>query len=578
MSNHKFQAEPKTRSNSNSHSSSNIESYLNIPNERIEQNNDNINYNNPTNVLTPPHDAPNNPSLAAVQKIIFESTTKPKIDFSNPPKILKRTKKDHKDSLNTLMSAIKKLENANNSNAFKASRKNLSLKTINRLINEQINKIEQSVLNNNNFEENINLHTLNELTINLQNTVHERIMGLKSKHWNLCNAPILNVPNGNSTNRLPRLNVPVTFPQTQNQLNSHFVHDQNTNNNYIHTSTHNHNNYRTDPNNNNNDLPRIVVEADITNSTLFRQNDIVNNNSNTFPTYDNSNNTLINDNTRKLQTRNSNYDINDNHIYGSQVSSSVDTVLNESPKSSSINFPSESVMVTPKKQIVYSPATYYSSNSNNEKKDQRSSQSLNKLTNKIKFDVPTSDKNFTSFSTPPNFNNQIRKTPNLQLIGNSYTLFPQDDENNNTGKNMIVIPTIADNDLELESRNKLPIRRGSSVSSISADENVSVNAGVEREKEKSNAAVTLDDDMLDDDGEIKKCFHCQSSNTPEWRTGPYGKKNICNACGLFYRKLLMKFGIEGAGLLMNYRRSTCSTNRKVPAFIQIPKDFFEQKL
>ena len=71
----------------------------------------------------------------------------------------------------------------------------------------------------------------------------------------------------------------------------------------------------------------------------------------------------------------------------------------------------------------------------------------------------------------------------------------------------------------------------------------------------------------------KKCFHCQSSKTPEWRAGPYGGENICNACGLFYRKIVSKFGEKGGNLLMKYRQLVCPTNRRVPPYIEIPEEY-----
>lgn len=34
---------------------------------------------------------------------------------------------------------------------------------------------------------------------------------------------------------------------------------------------------------------------------------------------------------------------------------------------------------------------------------------------------------------------------------------------------------------------------------------------------------------------VKKCAHCQSTKTPQWREGPLGALTLCNACGLRYR-------------------------------------------
>eukprot|EP01089_Gocevia_fonbrunei_P009361 TRINITY_DN21642_c0_g1_i1.p1 TRINITY_DN21642_c0_g1~~TRINITY_DN21642_c0_g1_i1.p1 ORF type:complete len:206 (+),score=35.63 TRINITY_DN21642_c0_g1_i1:66-683(+) len=32
------------------------------------------------------------------------------------------------------------------------------------------------------------------------------------------------------------------------------------------------------------------------------------------------------------------------------------------------------------------------------------------------------------------------------------------------------------------------------------------------------------------------CYHCNTTDTPEWRRGPAGPKTLCNACGLQYAK------------------------------------------
>lgn len=37
------------------------------------------------------------------------------------------------------------------------------------------------------------------------------------------------------------------------------------------------------------------------------------------------------------------------------------------------------------------------------------------------------------------------------------------------------------------------------------------------------------------DALVKKCAHCQSTKTPQWREGPLGPKTLCNACGVRYR-------------------------------------------
>ncbi|CAH8386063.1 unnamed protein product [Eruca vesicaria subsp. sativa] len=37
------------------------------------------------------------------------------------------------------------------------------------------------------------------------------------------------------------------------------------------------------------------------------------------------------------------------------------------------------------------------------------------------------------------------------------------------------------------------------------------------------------------DGTIRKCTHCETTKTPQWREGPNGPKTLCNACGVRFR-------------------------------------------
>ncbi|KAM7254567.1 hypothetical protein ACFE04_003947 [Oxalis oulophora] len=32
------------------------------------------------------------------------------------------------------------------------------------------------------------------------------------------------------------------------------------------------------------------------------------------------------------------------------------------------------------------------------------------------------------------------------------------------------------------------------------------------------------------------CFHCQAVSTPQWRRGPFGRKTLCNACGMRHKE------------------------------------------
>jgi hypothetical protein len=37
------------------------------------------------------------------------------------------------------------------------------------------------------------------------------------------------------------------------------------------------------------------------------------------------------------------------------------------------------------------------------------------------------------------------------------------------------------------------------------------------------------------EGGVRRCTHCASETTPQWRTGPLGPKTLCNACGVRFK-------------------------------------------
>ncbi|KAI9191756.1 hypothetical protein LWI28_013044 [Acer negundo] len=43
------------------------------------------------------------------------------------------------------------------------------------------------------------------------------------------------------------------------------------------------------------------------------------------------------------------------------------------------------------------------------------------------------------------------------------------------------------------------------------------------------------DGSSDGNGEGRRCLHCATDKTPQWRTGPMGPKTLCNACGVRYK-------------------------------------------
>ncbi|XP_038897989.1 GATA transcription factor 9-like [Benincasa hispida] len=54
-------------------------------------------------------------------------------------------------------------------------------------------------------------------------------------------------------------------------------------------------------------------------------------------------------------------------------------------------------------------------------------------------------------------------------------------------------------------------------------------------KKTAKKKETPDDTSSAGNGEGRKCLHCATDKTPQWRTGPMGPKTLCNACGVRYK-------------------------------------------
>ncbi|XP_059658914.1 GATA transcription factor 12-like [Cornus florida] len=56
-----------------------------------------------------------------------------------------------------------------------------------------------------------------------------------------------------------------------------------------------------------------------------------------------------------------------------------------------------------------------------------------------------------------------------------------------------------------------------------------VKATPKKKEETDNATASMDG------GDGRRCLHCATDKTPQWRTGPMGPKTLCNACGVRYK-------------------------------------------
>jgi len=64
-----------------------------------------------------------------------------------------------------------------------------------------------------------------------------------------------------------------------------------------------------------------------------------------------------------------------------------------------------------------------------------------------------------------------------------------------------------------------------------------------------------------------QCDFCHTVDTPEWRSGPNGKKTLCNRCGIRFSKLKKKMGnnpIQLSDLKKNQKRAPKSKSKPKP--------------
>ncbi|CAM8935462.1 unnamed protein product [Rhodiola kirilowii] len=62
-----------------------------------------------------------------------------------------------------------------------------------------------------------------------------------------------------------------------------------------------------------------------------------------------------------------------------------------------------------------------------------------------------------------------------------------------------------------------------------------IDRSVKQEMINSSMSEFVDDSSSSGISCGRRCSHCASEKTPQWRTGPTGPKTLCNACGVRYK-------------------------------------------
>ncbi|KAF8379220.1 hypothetical protein HHK36_028650 [Tetracentron sinense] len=62
------------------------------------------------------------------------------------------------------------------------------------------------------------------------------------------------------------------------------------------------------------------------------------------------------------------------------------------------------------------------------------------------------------------------------------------------------------------------------------------NNNIKKKESSPASSITAgDQSSTTSPARVRKCTHCSSEKTPQWRTGPLGPKTLCNACGVRYK-------------------------------------------
>ncbi|KVH91212.1 GATA transcription factor 4-like [Cynara cardunculus var. scolymus] len=82
-------------------------------------------------------------------------------------------------------------------------------------------------------------------------------------------------------------------------------------------------------------------------------------------------------------------------------------------------------------------------------------------------------------------------------------------------------------------RTRAPSNNNSWTSTPVPTTQISETSKTKRETYSSTTSSSCD--TTSETGIVRRCTHCASEKTPQWRTGPLGPKTLCNACGVRYK-------------------------------------------
>ncbi|GAB2276765.1 hypothetical protein Dimus_011481 [Dionaea muscipula] len=115
--------------------------------------------------------------------------------------------------------------------------------------------------------------------------------------------------------------------------------------------------------------------------------------------------------------------------------------------------------------------------------------------------------------------NPARAAMHLIHVSSPPTIISSNADQNNTLQQQLSLNMLVSDDFA-ESHDQYPSKRSVLKKTTKAEEQ-------EEEDENNNNNNNIN--------AVRKCLHCEMSQTPQWRAGPLGPKTLCNACGVRYK-------------------------------------------
>lgn len=118
-----------------------------------------------------------------------------------------------------------------------------------------------------------------------------------------------------------------------------------------------------------------------------------------------------------------------------------------------------------------------------------------------------------------------------QFVDDSFVDFPS----NPLGGTMTSLKTETSKPRSKRSKPPAALVIGTWAPMSEPDQNIHVPGRSKPKKEHSGGGGRHQSSAETAEGGLRRCTHCASDKTPQWRTGPLGPKTLCNACGVRFK-------------------------------------------